>query len=39
MGDLYDTTIIHEQIYKDGGYNLVIMWEYDWDLAIKKRLS
>lgn len=35
MGHLYETTLAHENIYKEHGYNLVVMWEYDWDSIIK----
>lgn len=37
MGELYDTTMIHEQMYRDAGYNLITLWEYDWDLLIKTK--
>ena len=30
-GELYEKTLKREQLIKDLGYNLVIMWEYDWD--------
>jgi hypothetical protein len=30
FSDLYNKTIKKEQKIKDLGYNLVIMWEYDW---------
>ena len=29
-GDLYQKTLKREQLIKDLGYNLVVMWEYDW---------
>jgi hypothetical protein len=31
FGELYQKTLDKEQIIKDLGYNLVIMWEYDWN--------
>ena len=30
-GDLYKKTLEREQQIKDLGYNLVVMWEYDWN--------
>jgi len=30
-GDLYQKTLEREQQIKDLGYNLVVMWEYDWN--------
>jgi predicted nucleic-acid-binding Zn-ribbon protein len=30
-GELYEKTIIKEKMIKEFGYNLVVMWEYDWD--------
>lgn len=35
MGELYDNTIIREDKYRSYGYNLIIMWEKDWDGIIK----
>lgn len=29
-GDLYKKTLEREKIIRDLGYNLVVMWEYDW---------
>ncbi len=29
-GELYKKTLEKEQIIKDMGYNLVVMWELDW---------
>ena len=29
--EVYDKTLKKEQIIKDLGYNLVVMWEYDWN--------
>jgi hypothetical protein len=31
FGDLYEKTIKREKEIKDLGYNLVVMWEYDWN--------
>jgi G:T-mismatch repair DNA endonuclease (very short patch repair protein) len=31
FGDLYQKTLEREQQIKDLGYNLVVMWEYDWN--------
>lgn len=31
FGELYDKTLIREQQIRDAGYNLVTMWEYDWN--------
>lgn len=30
-GDLYQKTLEREQLIRDLGYNLVIMWEHDWN--------
>ena len=30
-GDLYQKTLKREQIIRDLGYNLVVIWEYDWN--------
>jgi hypothetical protein len=30
-GELYQNTLFREHIIKDLGYNLVVMWEYDWN--------
>ena len=38
MGTLYKRTINREQKIKELGYNLVIMWEYDWN-NINKSIS
>lgn len=35
MGELYNTTIKNEEYIKSLGYNLVIMWENDWDKFCK----
>ena len=29
-GDLYQKTLQREQLIRDLGYNLVVMWEHDW---------
>jgi hypothetical protein len=34
-GDLYQKTLEREQLIRDLGYNLVVMWEYDWDNITK----
>ena len=34
-GEIYENTLKREQLIKDLGYNLVVMWEYDWDNIIK----
>ena len=31
FGELYEKTIEKEQMIKNLGYNLVVMWEYDWN--------
>ncbi|MGZ8924418.1 MAG: helix-turn-helix transcriptional regulator [Nitrososphaeraceae archaeon] len=31
MGELYKTTVHKEQIIRKLGYNLIVMWEKDWD--------
>lgn len=38
MGTLYKRTINREQKIKELGYNLVIMWESDWN-KINKSIS
>lgn len=30
FGEMYKQTLLVEQQYKDAGYNIVVMWEYDW---------
>jgi len=35
MKDLYDTTMIKEKYIKDNGYNLVVIWEDEWDKMVK----
>jgi len=30
-GELYQKTLEREQLIRDLGYKLVVMWEYDWD--------
>ena len=30
-GELYEKTLEREQLIKDLGYNLVVIWEYDWN--------
>ena len=30
-GELYEKTLKREKVIKDLGYNLVVMWEYDWN--------
>ena len=34
-GELYQKTLEREQFIKDSGYNLVVIWERDWNNAIK----
>ena len=34
-GELYQKTLEREQQIKDLGYNLVVMWEYDWNIINK----
>lgn len=34
-GELYDKTKQREKFITDSGYNLKVMWEYDWNNAIK----
>jgi hypothetical protein len=34
-GELYDRTITREKAIKQAGYNLEVMWEYDWSLQKK----
>jgi len=31
FGDLYQKTLEREQLIRDLGYNLVVMWEHDWN--------
>lgn len=38
MGTLYKRTINREQKIKELGYNLEVMWEYDWK-KINKSIS
>ena len=38
MGYLYKKTLEREQKIKDLGYNLIVMWEYDWN-KINKSIS
>jgi hypothetical protein len=35
FGELYKTTIEKENRIEKLGYNLVVMWEYDWNLKLK----
>lgn len=37
-GELYKKTLEKEQIIKNLGYKLIVMWEYDWD-KIKKSVK
>ena len=30
-GELYKKTLKREQLIRDLGYNLLVMWEYDWN--------
>jgi hypothetical protein len=34
-GELYKKTIKKQQFIKEAGYNLVVMWEHDWNNALK----
>jgi len=34
-GELYENTLKKAQFIKDSGYKLVVMWEHDWNNAIK----
>jgi uncharacterized C2H2 Zn-finger protein len=36
FGELYQKTLDREQFIKDAGYNMIVMWEYDWKLQNKK---
>jgi hypothetical protein len=36
FGELYDKTIKRQELIKKAGYNLVVMWEFDW-LKTNKR--
>jgi hypothetical protein len=36
MGELYDYTIERENIIKNAGYNLVVIWESEWKKKSKK---
>ena len=38
MGDRYEETLIKDQELRDQGYNVVIMWEAEWN-EIKKKLK
>lgn len=35
MGDLYQATLNKEKYIRDKGYNLVVMWEDEWDNFVK----
>lgn len=35
FGELYQQTITRESQIKELGYNLIVLWEYDWNKAIK----
>jgi len=35
FGELYQQTIARETQIKELGYNLVVLWEYDWNKSIK----
>lgn len=37
MGDLYKATIKKEEFIKSKGYNLVVIWEDEWDVFIKMK--
>ena len=37
MGELYDKTMKREKEIKKLGYNMVTMWEYDWDKMCKNK--
>ena len=40
MGDLYEETLIKDQELRDEGYNVIIMWELEWNYFKKNlRLS
>ena len=30
FGEIYQNTLQREQLIRDLGYNLVVMWEHDW---------
>lgn len=36
FGELYEKTLQRDQDLRDAGYNLVVMWEHDWDALVKK---
>tara|TARA_A100001515_G_C4443901_1_gene167896 strand:- start:34 stop:513 length:480 start_codon:yes stop_codon:yes gene_type:complete len=36
MGELYENTIQREQVLRDMGFNVVVMWESEW---LKKKLK
>ena len=38
MGDRYDETLIKDQELRDEGYNVIIMWESEWN-DIKKQIK
>ena len=35
MLELYERTLARLELLRDKGYNLVVMWEYDWKKFIK----
>jgi hypothetical protein len=37
-GELYQKTLIKEQKIRELGYNLVIIWESEWDLLLRKKV-
>lgn len=37
FGDLYTKTLSKENIIKKAGYNLVVMWEYDYKIILKNK--
>lgn len=37
FGEMYQKTLIKEQKIREAGYNLVVMWEYDWNLMLQDK--
>lgn len=35
-GELYNTTIARDQKIRDMGYNLITIWEHEWDTIVKE---
>jgi hypothetical protein len=38
FGELYNITLLKDQQLRDYGYNLIIMWESDWNRSLGKKI-